>query len=59
VLIVLKILRHTRPLTHSTRLWSQILCIGLAIWVLVELSFEDSKKKDDEKDDKKGSWFGR
>jgi len=27
--------------------------------VLVELSIEDSKKKDDEKDDKKGSWFGR
>jgi len=27
---------------------AETLCIGLAIWVLIELSYEDSKKNDDE-----------
>ena len=32
---------------------SQVLCVALAMWVLVELSFEDKDKKKDDSDERK------
>ena len=36
-------------LGNRVRTAVQILCVVLAIWVLIELSYEDSKKDDDER----------